>query len=184
MERPGASEYLVLRETIARRGSLRPVLVLIGIGLWALALTAVLAWLPYPTGVAIPLVVLLTTFEAIRSLHFGAERIGRYLQVLYEEGGDPDRVLTDTPSWERVAMKFGTVPGVGGHPLFVPIFLVATLLNYLGVFVPGPVAVELAVMAVPHLAFLAWLASAHRAMKTQREIELARLRALTRIDKR
>jgi hypothetical protein len=48
----------------------------------------------------------------------------------------------------------------------------------------GPVPVELAVMAVPHLAFLAWLASAHRAMKTQREIELGRLRALARIDKR
>lgn len=184
MERPGASEYLVLRETIARRGSIRPVLVLIGIGLWALSLTAVLAWLPYPAGIAIPLVVLLTTFEAIRPLHFGAERIGRYLQVFYEEAGDEDRALTDTPSWERVAMNFGAVPGVGGHPLFVPIFSLAALLNYLGVFVMGPIAVELIVMAVPHLAFLAWLFSAHRAMKTQREVELGRLRALARIDKR
>jgi hypothetical protein len=184
MERPGASEYLVLREAIARRGSIRPVLVLIGIGLWALALTAVLAWLPYPAGIAIPLVVLLTTFEAIRPLHFGAERIGRYLQVFYEEAGDADRALTDTPSWERVAMNFGAVPGVGGHPLFVPIFSLAALLNYLGVFVMGPVVVELIVMAVPHLAFLAWLFSAHRAMKTQREVELGRLRALARIDKR
>ena len=184
MERPDASEYLVLRQTIARRGSLRPILVLNGIGLWALALTAVLAWLPYPAGITIPLVVLLTTFEAIRPLHFGAERVGRYLQVFYEEAGDPSRVLTDTPSWERVSMNFGAVPGVGGHPLFVPIFALATFLNYLGILVMGPVPVELAVMVVPHLAFLAWLASAHRAMKAQREIELARLRALARIDKR
>jgi hypothetical protein len=48
----------------------------------------------------------------------------------------------------------------------------------------GPVPVELLVMAIPHLAFLAWLGLAHRAMKAQRETELARLRALTRIDKR
>jgi hypothetical protein len=147
-------------------------------------LTAVLAWLPYPGGVAIPLLVLLTTFEAVRPLHFGAERIGRYLQVFHEEAGDPDRALTDTPAWERVAMQFGPVPGVGGHPLFVPVFCLATLLNYLGVLVMGAVAVELIVMAVPHLAFLAWLVSAHRAMKSQREIELGRLRALARIDKR
>jgi hypothetical protein len=31
---------------------------------------------------------------------------------------------------------------------------------------------------VPHLAFLAWLFSADRAMRKQREIELARLREL------
>lgn len=81
-------------------------------------------------------------------------------------------------------MHFGAVPGVGGHPLFVPVFSLATLLNYLGIFAMGPVPVELLVMAIPHLAFLAWLGLAHRAMKAQRETELARLRALTRIDKR
>lgn len=181
MERPDASEYLVLRQTIARRGSLRPILVLNGIGLWALALTAVLAWLPYPAGITIPLVVLLTTFEAIRPLHFGAERVGRYLQVFYEEAGDPSRVLTDTPSWERVSMNFGAVPGVGGHPLFVPVFFLATMANYVAVIVPNPVPIEWAVMAVPHLAFVAWLAAAHQAMKSQRAIELAKLRDLANL---
>lgn len=178
MERHRRSEYVILRRTIAHRGALRPVLVLTGMGIWAATLIAVLALLPYPVASAIPLLVLLVTFEVIRPLHFGAERIGRYVQVFYEEDGDPGRPLLDTPSWERVAMSFGAVPGVGGHPLFIPIFLMATLVNYLAVLLPVPAAVEMSVMAIPHLAFIAWLVAADRAMRRQRAIELARLREL------
>jgi hypothetical protein len=178
MERHRSTEYLVLRQTIAKRGSLRPILALCGMSIWAALLIAVLALLPYPAAAAIPLLALLVTFEVIRPLHFGAERIGRYLQVFYEEAGEPNRALSDTPSWERVAMSFGTVPGVGGHPLFVPIFLIATAINYLAVMLPRPVAVELSVMAIPHLAFIAWLVAADRAMRNQRAIELARMREL------
>src|SRR5689334_25426558 len=122
MERHRRSEYLVLRKTIAQRGAIRPVLALSGIGLWSALLIAVLALLPYPVAAAIPLLVLVATFEVIRPLHFGAERIGRFLQVFYEEQGDPNRPMSDTPAWERVAMSFGVVPGVGGHALFVPLF--------------------------------------------------------------
>jgi hypothetical protein len=178
MERPSASEYLVLRKTIARRGTARPILALTGIGIWAATLIAVLALLPYPVAAAIPLLVLAATFEVIRPLHFGTERIGRYLQVFYEEAGEPGRSLQETPSWERVAMSFGAVPGVGGHPLFVPTFFMATVINYVAVLLPGPVAVELGVMAIPHVAFLAWLLATDRAMRHQRAIELDRLRAL------
>ncbi len=180
MERHDQSEYLILRKTIAQRGALRPILALCGVGLWALALIGVLALLPYPVASAIPLLVLAVTFESIRPLHFGAERIGRYLQVFYEEAGQPDRALSDVPSWERVAMSFGHVPGVGSHPLFVPVFFLATTANYVAVILPNPVPVEWGVMAVPHLAFLAWLVAAHRAMKTQRAIELAKLRDLAK----
>ena len=180
MVRHARSEYLVLRRTIAQRGALRPVLLVGGTGIWAATLTAVLAWLPYPVAAAIPLVIIAATFEAIRPLHFGAERIGRYLQVFYEEAGEPGRPLRDTPSWERVAMSFGKVPGVGGHPLFVPIFFLVTIVNFLAVIIPGPVPMEMAVMAVPHVAMLAWLVAAHRAMKSQRAIELDRLRTLTK----
>jgi hypothetical protein len=178
MERHRQSEYLVLRQAIAQRGTLRPVLVLLGIAIWAALLIAVLVLLPYPVAASIPLLVLLATFEVIRPLHFGAERLGRYLQVFYEEDGAPNRSLGETPSWERVAMSFGAVPGVGGHALFVPLFLLATAINYLAVLLPGPVALEMSVMALPHLAFLAWLVASDRAMRTQRAIELARLRAL------
>jgi hypothetical protein len=75
-------------------------------------------------------------------------------------------------------MSFGTVPGVGGHPLFVPLFFVATVLNYLAVLLPQPVVIEMGVMAIPHLAFIGWLIAADRAMRQQRAIELARLRDL------
>jgi hypothetical protein len=75
-------------------------------------------------------------------------------------------------------MSFGVVPGVGGHALFVPLFLIATALNYLAVLLPRPEAIELSVMAIPHLAFIAWLVATDRAMRAQRGIELARLREL------
>jgi hypothetical protein len=81
MERHRQSEYLVLRQSIARRGSLRPVLLVSGLGVWAASLIAVLALLPCPVAAAIPLLTLLATFGVIGPLHFGAERIGRYLHV-------------------------------------------------------------------------------------------------------
>ena len=180
MDRPRQSEYLVLRQTIAQRGTLRPVLVLCGIGIWAALLIAVLALLPYPVASSIPLLALVVTFEVIRPLHFGAERIGRYIQVFYEEAETANRPLSDTPSWERVAMSFGTVPGVGGHALFVPVFFIATAINYLAVLLPRPVAIELSGMAIPHLAFIAWLVASDRGMRSQRAVELARLRELLR----
>lgn len=178
MERHRKSEYLVLRKTIAHRGALRPILVLTGMGIWGALLIAVLVLIPLPIAAAIPLLALVVTFEVIRPLHFGAERIGRYLQVFYEEDGDPGRPLADTPSWERVAMIFGAVPGVGGHALFVPLFLIATAINYLAVLLPRPVTTEMSVMAIPHLAFLAWLVATDRALRNQRAIELARMREL------
>ncbi|HUQ89195.1 MAG TPA: hypothetical protein VM096_16670 [Vicinamibacterales bacterium] len=178
MERPSQSEYLVLRKTIAQRGALRPILVLCGASIWAALLIAVLAFLPYPVAAAIPLLTLVVTFEVIRPLHFGSERLGRYIQVFYEEAGDANRSLADTPSWERVAMSFGVVPGVGGHALFVPLFLIATAVNYVAVLLPRPERIEYSVMAIPHLAFIAWLVATDRAMRAQRAIELARLRAL------
>jgi hypothetical protein len=177
MIRQRRAEYLVLRRTIAQRGTVRPILFVAGMGVWAAVLTAVLVWLPYPVAAALPLLLLVAVFEAIRPLHFGAERIGRYLQVFYEEAGEPDRPLADTPSWERMAMRFGRVPGAGGHPLFVPVFFLATVANYLAVLIPAPVTIEMSVMAVPHVAFIAWLVAADRAMRRQRAAELEQLRA-------
>jgi len=173
MDRSAAPEYRVLRETIATRGTLRPVLALSGIAGWAMILTAVLVWIPYPVAAIIPLLVLLATFEVIRPLHFGAERIGRYLQVFYEEDGQPERKLSETPSWERVAMRLSAVPGTGGHPLFVPVFFLATIVNTLPVLLAQPRAtpIELTALAVPHAAFLIWLFNADRAMRKQRAVE-------------
>ena len=171
-------EYRALRAAVAARGHLRTALALAGMLGWAATLVAVLVALPYPVAAAIPLTVLLATFEVIRPLHFGAERIGRYLQVFHEEAGGDDGPL-EPPAWERTAMRFGAaVPGAAGHPLFVPVLAVATAVNFLAVLLPGPLPVELAWMAIPHVALLAWLARADRAMRAQRATELARLRAL------
>jgi hypothetical protein len=180
MDRPVETEYRVLRDTIAARGSLRPVLALIGLAAWAAILTAVLVWIPYPVAAVIPLLVLLVTFEVIRPLHFGAERIGRYLQVFYEEAGQPERPLSETPSWERVAMRLSAVPGTGGHPLFIPVFFLATIANTLPVLLAQPLAtpIELAALGVPHAAFMIWLLNADRAMRSQRAAELEQFRAL------
>jgi hypothetical protein len=142
-------------------------------------LVATLVGLPYPLAAVIPLVVLVTTFEVIRPLHVGAERIGRYLQVFHEEKTRGDAARLTTPAWEQTAMAFGAaVPGAAGHPLFMPLFVIATLVNTLAVLLPRPVPVEMALLAVPHAAFLIWLVVADRAMRAQRAKELARFRDL------
>ena len=174
-----AEEYTVLRETIAQRGTWRPALLLAGISAWAAVLVAVLVVLPYPLASAIPLLILVAAFESVRVLHFGSERIGRYLQVFHEEAGRQEKPLAETPSWESVAMVLGArVPGAGGHPLFVPLFGLAATINFLAVMLPGPVPIEVGLLAVPHLAFIAWLVASDRAMRAQRSVELARFRAL------
>ena len=78
-------EFRSLRDAVASRGQLRVALTFAGLCVWAMVLTALVIALPYPIAAIVPLTVLLATFEAIRPLHFGAERIGRYLQVFYEE---------------------------------------------------------------------------------------------------
>jgi hypothetical protein len=179
MEGRDRDEYLALRQTIGTRGSVRPALALAGLISWAGVLVAVLAWLPYPLASAIPLMLLVATFEAIRPLHFGVERIGRYLQVFHEEGTGTLPPLADPPAWERVAMVFGKgIPGAAGHPLFAPVFGLATTVNYLAVLLPGPVLVEVVALTVPHVAFLAWLVVTDRAMRAQRATELARFREI------
>lgn len=168
-------EFDALRQTIRARGTARPLTFLAGLIGWAALLAAVLAWLPTPLAATLPLLVLAGTFEVVRTLHLGVERIGRYLQVFYEHQEAP----LVPPVWETTAMAFGpSVPGAGGHPFFLPIFVMATILNYLAVILPGPIAVELWTLAIPHVAFIAWMLYGDRAMRKQRASELARYRAL------
>ena len=171
------SEYESLRATIARRGTIRPVLMVAGLTAWGALLLAVLVWLSYPLGSVIPLLILFATFEAVRALHFGTERIGRYLQVFYEEvEGKP---LKEPPSWERTAMIFGpSVPGASGNPLFTEVLGIATAINYLAVVMPRPVVLEVVYLTLPHAAFLVWMLKNKRDMKSQRATELARYRSL------
>lgn len=174
----GTAEYMALRETIRSRGTARPFALLIGISAWAVVLAAILASLPNPMASLVPMLVLVATFEVMRSMHLGVERIGRYVQAFYEEGHGGS-APTGPPAWEHTAMAFGpTLPGAGGHPLFVPVLMLANLVNFLGVVFPGPVMVELTSLAVPHIAFAVWMLYCDRGMRRQRAAELARFRAL------
>lgn len=171
------AEYVELRRTIRTRGTARPLAFLAGIAAWALALTAVLVWLPSPLLSVVPLVLLVAAFETVRTLHLGVERIGRYVQVFYE--GVPGSAPTGPPAWEHGAMTFGpALPGAGGHPLFLPVFLLAAGVNFLAVLLPGPIPVELGALAVPHVAFLVWMLRCDRGMRRQRATELDRFRTI------
>lgn len=148
------------------------VLLWAGVVAWAALLTAVMAWLPLPVAACLPLSVLIATFEAVRTLHLGVERIGRYLQVFHE----PATPESDGPGWEHVAMALGPrVPGAGGHPLGAPLILAATLVNGLAVVLPGPTPIEWRAMLVVHAAFAAWVVAGDRRMRAQRARELEAL---------
>jgi hypothetical protein len=171
------AEYEGLRATIRSRGQARPLAFLTGISSWALVLVITVIWLPNPITAAIPLVILLSTFEVVRVLHLNVERIGRYLQVFFEETTTNESL--EPPAWERCAMLFGPkVPGAGGHPFFLPTLVLATLVNFVSVLLPGPLAIEWITMAVPHAALIVWMLDCDRRMRRQRGTELARFREL------
>lgn len=171
-------EYAALRATIRARGGTRAVALLAGVIAWAIVLTLVLAWVPNPLASVVPLAVLVATFETLRALHLGVERIGRYIQVFFEENGGT-RTPTAPPAWEHTVMQFGpSLPGAGVHPYFLGVLFVATAVNFLAVLFPGPIAVELAGLGVPHASFLVWMLYCDRGMRKQRVTELARFREI------
>ncbi|MBM3780745.1 MAG: hypothetical protein FJW29_03580 [Acidobacteria bacterium] len=167
-----AHEYAALRQAIAQRGQLKATVALVGLLGWAALWMAGFVLLRDARGTAVTLAVLWAAFEIIRPLHIGAERLGRYLQVFHETPGQ-------VPAWEHTAMALGAaVPGAAGHPLYMPVFVGATLLNATALWVDGPLTFEGALMLGPHLALLWWLWRADRAMRVQRTNDLARLEAL------
>ena len=110
-------EYKALRATIRERGSVRTCVFVAGIAAWALVALAA-TFVAIPLMAVLPLILLAGTFEAVFALHVGVERIGRYLQVFYED------------RWEQTAMAFGPpLAGTGSDPLFATIFGLATMGN-------------------------------------------------------
>lgn len=167
-----AHEYASLRQAIAQRGQMKATVALVGVLGWAALWMAAFVLITDERATAVPLAVLWAAFEIIRPLHIGAERLGRYLQVFYERAGT-------LPAWEHTAMALGAaVPGAAGHPLYIPLFVGATLLNATALWVDGPLTFAGALMLGPHLALLWWLWRADRAMRVQRVDDLARLQAL------
>jgi len=173
------TEYAALRRTIAIRGTVRMAVVpLVVLGWGALFSTT-----GAPLGGLPTLLLLAAGFEAVHALHVGVERIGRYLQVFYEDqpGG---------PRWESTAMAVGpALPGGGTDPLFTLVFAGAVLLN-LASLLPAArlastpplagisVGLLTAASGLAHMAVLVRMARARQAAARQRAVELESFRAL------
>jgi hypothetical protein len=160
-------EFRVLRETIAARGTVRIVLLAVSLLGWALLAAGLVVFSEWPISALISLGVLVAGFEAIHALHVGVERIGRYIQVFYESG-------PEGPQWESTAMRLGPgLPGGGVDPLFTAVFLGATFVNLLVVFIPPPSAAEAVAPLLFHLLFVTRVVRARRAAAQQRAKDLA-----------
>jgi hypothetical protein len=172
MTEPNQAEYGVLRDTIRERGTVRLCAVLGGLAAWgALAIALLIAELE--GGVTlVPFMVLAATFEINFFIHTGVERIGRYIQVFYEE-------RAGAIGWETTAMNYGAKFPSGLDPLFSIIFAAATALNFFSSLVtserrPGWIALSL----VAHLAFAYRIVAAKKLAGAQRAIDLDRFRSL------
>lgn len=171
------SEFAVLRQTIATRGTIRMLTAPVTFFMWAAIALVLVLFSELPIAALLSLAVLVGGYEAIHALHVGVERIGRYLQVYYEEATAD--VPAGAPRWETAAMQLGPgLPGGGVDPLFSVLFLCATVLNVVPVLLPEPEPVEIGVMGVLHLLFAVRVVTARLAAARQRRVELERFRAL------
>lgn len=166
------TEYAVLRQTIAARGTARAMLLPMTIIGWGVLTLAILAFSAPPIASLIGLAVIAAGFEAIHALHVGVERIGRYLQVYYEAGND-------TPRWETTAMAVGpSLPGGGTDPLFSVLFVCVALINLSIAVLARPLHPEFVIVALLHLALIFRIYRSRGAAARQRAVELESYRAL------
>jgi len=170
---PSQSEFTVLRQTIAARGTVRMVLLPVTVIGWTSITAALLQGLTVPGLLPlVPLSVLIAGFEAIHALNVGVERIGRYLQVYYEG-------RSDGPMWETTAMSVGPgLPGGGIDPLFTVVFIAASVLN-LALAAPELRTMTGIVTVVPvHAIFWIRVIRARGAAARQRAVDLETYRAV------
>jgi hypothetical protein len=170
-------EYVALRATIRERGTARLCAVAFGLVAWGALATATLVAESSGGVTLVPLVVLVATFEINFFIHVGVERIGRYLQVFFEE-------RTGSAGWETTAMSYATrFRGRGLDSLFSILFVLASVVNFVAPFAaaerrPGWIVMSLAA----HLVFTYRIVRARQFAAAQRSIELEHFRALARED--
>jgi len=161
------TEYEALRETIRERGTCRVTLSWLSLAVWAALLVTVVVRGASPFAALVSLVPLAAGFEAVYALHVGVERIGRYLQVFYE---DPSGL----PAWERTAMAYAREPaGDGLDPLFWKLFAAAAVLNLVPVLVSRQVGL-IAAALLAHALFAVRMARAQQYVAVQRVRDLER----------
>jgi hypothetical protein len=167
-------EYIALRATIRDRGTARVWLFLVGLIGWAGLTIATAALAALPVATLLPLLVLAAAFEVVFVLHTGVERIGRYIQVFFEE-------QAADPGWEHRVMAFGQLfPGGGSDPLFTVYFLTATLFNFVPLVLAGAVPTEYVAVGAIHGLFIVRIAAARRHAARQRGVDLERFERLKR----
>jgi hypothetical protein len=168
------AEYQALRDTIRERGTARLCAVLVGLVAWGALTTALLiAGLGGWSVTLVPLLVLAGTFEINFFIHTGVERIGRYIQVFYEE-------RASAVGWETIAMNYGAKFPSGLDPLFSIVFATATSLNFFAAVLVGAPPGSIALSLLAHLAFAYRIVSAKKSAASQRALDLDRFRALSK----
>jgi hypothetical protein len=153
------AEFRTLRDTIRERGTTRVWVVLIGFSIWGGLVLATAATMPIPVATVLPLLILATAFEIVFALHTGVERVGRYIQVFFEDGF----------GWEHAAMK---LPASGIDPLFANHFRIGAILNFVPAAFARPVPAEWVFVAAIHVLFILRVALARRRASRQRAIDL------------
>jgi hypothetical protein len=162
-------EYRALRDTINRRGTARLWIVLVGLLGWSALTVATAALAQLPVATLLPLLFLAATFEISFAAYAGIERVGRYLQVFFED--DPATQV----GWEHAVMEYGRrFPSASVDPLFSPFFTIATVFNFVPVLLAGAVPLEWSVIGIVHLIFLVRVYVARREAGRQRAADLER----------
>jgi hypothetical protein len=168
-------EYRALRATLQQRGTVRVCVFLAALVAWAAATIATAALAALPVATLLPLLLLAAGFEAVFSLHTGVERIGRYLQVFYDDGAP----ASPAREWERTAMAYGRAyPRGGSDPLFSLFFIVAAVLNFVPVIIADPVQIEVIVVGTVHVMVVARILIAHHVSSGQRARDLERFQRI------
>jgi hypothetical protein len=174
-------EYGELRRTIAIRGTVRVAFIPLTFVWWAGLSVVLVLFSELPVASLFALAVLAAGFEAVHALHVGVERIGRYLQVAYEEGSADSSVTGSQIGWETTAMKVGpALPGGGVDPLFTILFCCAAVLNLIPAVLPLPTPIEIGLIGALHVAFIIRVLRARTAAAKQRAVELEQYRAVLR----
>lgn len=154
------NEYRALRDTIRERGTARMWIFVVGVVAWAALSFITVALISPPVVTLLPLLALAATFEAVYALHVGVERIGRYLEVFFDD------------SWEKAAMLFGRPPKAARiDPLFTTVFAIAALFNLVPLLIAQPTAPELIFVGGAHALFGVRIVFAKLTVSKQREID-------------
>ena len=165
----------MLRQTIAVRGTARVLLAAATVSLWATLATVLGLFSELPLLALVPLCALAAGYEAVWALHVGAERIGRFIQVVYET--EPGQA-----SWETTVMQLGPgLPGGGVNPLFSVVFGAASAVNLGTAFAAEPTPLEVVLLFVGHVAVLLRLVQTRVVAGRQRQADLAALAVVQRV---